>query len=149
MAILNPGQTLMRVHFGIRFTGVTTNEQNYAALLDDFLAFGVCTVSSATGGTAPDALTAATDHAPPLERWLYWGTLQMRPLVMGTDHPDVMVWGTEATFNDADSKSMVRANVGTGNTLQVFLTWSPWTTTAWHVGGPVQGQAWSSCLIST
>lgn len=149
MAVLNPGQTLARVHFGVRFTGVTSNEQNYIALLNDFMAFGVVTQSSATGPTAPNALTHGQDANPPLERWLYWATLQMRPIFMGNDHPDVMVWGAEATFNDSDSKGQVKANVSAGHTLQVFLSFAPWTTTAWEVAGPVAGQVWSSCLVLT
>ena len=149
MAVLNPGQTLARVHFGVRFTGVTSNETNYAGLLNDFMAFGVCTVSSASGTLAPNALTGATDANPPLERWLYWATMQMRPLTTGSDHPDVMVWGAEAGVDALDSKGQVRADVGAGHTLQVFLSFAPWTTTGWALAGPVQGQAWGSCLLLT
>lgn len=147
--ILNPGQTLARVHFGMRFTGVTSNEQNYEALLNDFMAFGVCTQSSATGTTAPNAVTARGDANPPLERWLWWGTMSMRPLIMGQDHPDTMVWGTDLTFDHLDTKGQVRADVGAGHTLQVFLTWAPISSTAWSSAGPVSGQAWASMLALT
>ena len=149
IASLNPGNTLARVHFGLSFTGVTSNEQNLSALMEDFMAFGIVTISSATGATPPNALTAATDANPPLERWLYWATMRMRPVVMGNDHPDVMTWSADVEFDNADTRGQVKANVPAGDVLHLFLTWAPWSSTAWQTAGPVQGQAWASAVILT
>jgi hypothetical protein len=144
---LNPGQTLSRVHFGVRFQGVTSNEQNFQALAEDFLAVGLVTISSVTGSTPPNALTGRADANPPLERWLWWGTATMRPDVMGSEHPDVMAWSTGLEIENLQSKGQVKANVPAGQLLHVFVTWAPWTTAGWQVRGNVTGNAWASALV--
>lgn len=149
IAILNPGETLARVHFGFRFTGVTSNEQDMRALADDFLAFGVVTQNSATGPTPPNALTQALDQNPPLERWVWWGTTQMRPAVYGSEHPDVVIWCTDMTAIVGDTQGQVKANITAGQQVTAYLTWAPWTTTGWKVRGNVTGQMWASSLVLT
>lgn len=149
LAQLAPGQTLARVHFGARWTGVTSNEQEMQTLADDFMALGIVSVTSAHSGAIPNALTAATDAAPPLERWLWWATTQMRPTILGSEHPDVTVWCTDVTVLSEGSQGMVKANIAAGQTLGIYLSWSPWTSTIWGARGNVTGQMWASSLTLT
>lgn len=146
IAILEPGQTLARVHFGARWTGISSNAEDFQTLADDFMAFGVCTQSSATGPTPPNALTQATDVNPPLERWTWWATSQLQPRTFGSEHPDVTMWCTDTTITNQSTKGQVKANVAAGQTLNVFLSWAPWVSTIWGSRGNVTGQMWASTL---
>jgi len=146
---LAPGESLVRVHFGIRFQGVTSNLQNMQALGEDFLAFGLVTISSVTGSTPPNALSAAGDANPPLERWLYWSTMQMKPRHIDGEVPGNMIWSTDDTALVADSRGQVKANVPAGQQLHVFLSWAPWFSGGWQTRGIVTGNAWASALVLT
>lgn len=117
------------------------------ALAQDFMGVGVVTQASTTGATAPNAISAADDANPPLERWLWWATTSMRPLTMGSEHPDIMMWGTDVTAVLDDTKGMAKANVLSPATLNVYLTWSPWTTAAWTARGDVAITCWASALL--
>lgn len=143
------GSTLERCHFGIRWQGVTSTGQDFTILSEDFMAYGVVTQTSAHGATAPNALTALGNAAPPLERWLYWRTTTMQPSAFGQNHDDLWTWSTGETGLIADTHGEVKANVPAGQTLDVYLTWAPWVNTGWAVRGIVRGSAWSSALIST
>jgi hypothetical protein len=140
------GHTLARVHFGYRWVGITSNDASYETLADDFLAVGVVTQNSSRGSTAPNALSQAQDVNAPLERWLHWATVGMRPRVMGSEHPDTMLWETDVSRETLDSKGQVIASVGAGNTLDVYISWAPWSTTAWATQGTARGQMWASVL---
>lgn len=147
IASISPGDTLARVHFGWRATGVTSNEQESQALAEDFMAVGIVTQTSAHGSTPPNALTNANDANPPLERWLWWATTAMRPAIMGSLTPDIMCWSTDITTVIDDTKGMVKANVPAGQTLGLYLTWAPWTTAGWQVRGDVAMNWWFSALF--
>lgn len=149
IASLSPGQTLARVHFGARWFGVTSSEQSMQTLADDFMAVGVVSQTSAHGSTPPNALTGAIDAAPPLERWLWWATTQMRPITIGPEHPDISMWGTDVTSIIDDTKGQVKANVPAGQSLDVYISWAPWSSSIWKTRGNVTGQMWASALILT
>jgi hypothetical protein len=138
------GATLTRVLFGYKWIGITSNDASFQLLADDFLAVGLVTQSSAHGSTAPNALGNANNANPPLERWLHWSTVGMTPIVMGSEHPDVMVWSTDVSRETLETEGEVVANVGAGNTLDLYLSWSPWITTGWAANGTVRGKAWAS-----
>lgn len=144
---IGPGQSEVRCHFGIRFLGITSTETDFNRLAEDFMAVGVVCQRSTRGGTAPSALTSADDVNPPLERWLWWATLPMRPLTFDDNIPGVCMWGTDATAVLGDTQSQVKANVSAGQTLDFYLTWAPWITTGWATHGTVQGSAWASTLF--
>lgn len=149
MASLPSAHTVERIHFGIRWQGITSNVNNFENLSQDFIAFGVVTQASFNGPTPPNALTHAEDVNPPMERWLWWGTAHMQPLVFGSAHPDITIWGTDATALVVDSQGRVKANVAAGQTLDVYITWAPWSTTEWADAGPLVGQYWYSLLTSS
>jgi hypothetical protein len=146
LASASPGQTIARVHFGVRWTGITASEDDFNRLAEDFMAVGVVSQDSGLGSTPPDALTGADDFAPPLQRWLWWGTLNMTPTVIDAQSPGVMVWTSSATVELGDGRTQVKANVAAGHTLDLYLSWRPWVTTAWGTGRVVQGSAWASTL---
>ncbi len=149
LANLSPGQTVVRCHFGFRLTGITSTEQDAMKLSEDFMAVGIVTQRSSHGVTPPNALTGALDFAPPLERWIWWSTAQMRPITWDAQQPGVAVWGTDLTALIGDTQGQVKANIPGGETLYVFMTWAPWTTGIWDTRGQVQGSAWASTLIQT
>lgn len=149
LASAAPAQTIARVHFGIRFTGITSTEDDFNRLSEDFMAVGVVCQDSARGTTPPNALTGALDVNPPLERWLWWSTIAMRPVVMDTNSPGVMVWASDATVSLGDARTQVKANLPAGHTLDLYLSWAPWVTTAWGTSRVVQGSAWASTLTLT
>lgn len=146
LAVLNPGQTIVRCHFGFRWSGFTSTEQDLSALMEDFMAAGIVTVASTSGSTAPNALTGADDQNPPLERWLWWGTTQLQPRTWDAMSPGVSTWSTDITQLIGDSQGQVKANVAAGQTLNVYASYAPWSSTHWAARGEVQGSLWSSCL---
>lgn len=147
IAPMLPGWTLARVHFGFRIDAVTNSEQNVLQLFEDYMAFGVVTLSTANGSTAPNAFTFPGDSNPPLERWIWWGTTRMKVASSGQDHPDISIWHSDDTGLVVDTKAQVKANVPAGQNLQVFLTWAPTALANWSARGVVNIQCWASALI--
>lgn len=143
------GKTLLRVHFGFRFGGVSSTLQSQAALAEDFMAIGVVTQLSTHGSTPPNALTAQNDAASPTERWIWWATASMHARTFGAQFSDSTNWSTSEVFENVSTKGQVLANTVSPNTLDVYLSWAPWVTSAWAARGQVFGSAWASALYTT
>lgn len=149
IANLNPGETLARVVFGMRWMGVTSTLQDFTSLMADFMAAGIVTQSSATGPTPPNALTGALDANPPLERWLWWGTMSMQPRTFGASAVDVSMWSGGLDVTTADTSKQVKANVPAGQQLKAWISWAPWNGSLWTTRGNAVGQVWASSLIES
>jgi hypothetical protein len=149
IANIPSGQTLLRTHFGFTFTGASSTQQNMAALAEDFLVFSVVTQSSTRGSTPPNPRSSGADVNPPLERYLWWGTANMRPMTFGSLGQDITNWSTSAAYDNLSTKGEVLANVPSGDTLDLYLSWAPWATSAWQARGDVVGTAWAAALYST
>lgn len=146
IASVPAGETLFRCHFGFTFQGVSSTMQNQTALAEDYIAFGVVCQLSTVGSTPPNPETTPDDVNPPTGRWLWWGIANMRPMTFGGLYSDVTNWATSETFENLSTRGEAFANTTSPNTLDVYLSWSPWTTSAWAARGTVTGSCWSSVL---
>lgn len=130
---LNLGQTYIRVHFRWGVYGDTTDRIDMQAVASNLITFGLVTTVGDGTETAPNARTAANDAAPPTQRWIYWETRQVQPVVVSPD-AGVITWRDTGSSEPTDTKGQVLfTGFAPGPTLNLWATWA--APFAWDPSG--------------
>lgn len=150
---LSPGQSVVRVLFGIKADGFwttsgTSTQLDIQVSMSNATAFGLVTTIGNGGETPPDAWTAPQDALPPTQRWLFRAVSSMSFLDMSGNASTWPV-GFNSTFESCETEGQVLAPaMSPGLTLNLWLAISTplgaWSTptpgdVAWYT-------AWWSVL---
>jgi hypothetical protein len=138
------GNTLLRIRFGWGFIGTTSDTVALHTVMLNAQVFGLCTV--APGHTPPNARTASSDVAPPLERWLWWEARVPQVSALSVT-AGVVTWQDSPQSEPDDAKGQVAANVAGGSNLDVYASWAPGL--GWDASGQADVWYWASVGYKT
>lgn len=144
---LSLGQTYVRVHFRWGVYADTIDRIDMQQVAANLITFGLVTTVGDATEIAPNARTAANDAAPPTERWIYWETRQMNPVVVNPD-AGVITWRDSGSTEPTDTKGQVLfTGFAPGPTLNLWATWA--APEAWDGSGIAQVWFGASVLYKT
>jgi hypothetical protein len=135
---LVPGDSLLRVHYGIKMDGFWTagglpaTESALKAAMTNATSFGIVTVIGSGSEVPPSPVTHPGDVAPPTQRWVHLAT-SSPSLTSFSGTSSTWTMGFSASWEDNDSESQVLATGFTApNALDVWLSidtqGGPWST---------------------
>lgn len=155
MASLSPGQTLLRVRFGLKGDAFWTNsgtasQSDLQASMTNFTSFGIVTTVGIGTEPVPNPATSPLDQNPPTSRYLYLATTTMS-LTSFSGTSSTWTMGFEYPFMDVSTEGMVKATGFVApDTLNVWITIGTsagaWTTPT--VGDIAWYSYWYSLLHS-
>jgi hypothetical protein len=126
---LNDGQTYVRAHLRWGVYGDTTDRIDVQGIAANLISFGLVTTLGDTTEPVPGARTDANDVAPPTQRWIYWETRQLVPIVI-SDQNGMIAWRDSGSTEPSDTKGQVLAvGAGGSDTLNLWASWQapfPW-----------------------
>ena len=144
---LSLGQTYVRVHFRWGVYGDTTAVIDMQAVAGNLITMGLVTTIGDGTETAPNARTASGDASPPTQRWIYWETRQVQPVVISTES-GVITWRDTGSTEPTDTKGQVLSTgFAPGPTLNLWATWA--APFAWDASGIAQVWFAASVLYKT
>lgn len=146
VASIPQGNTLLRVRFGWGFYGTTSNTASITAIAQNIMVFGLVTLASTDEATIPNPRTNPTDPDPPLSRWLWWEG-RAPDISAYSDDGGLIAWRDSRLQEAADGKGMVAGNVGDGDTLDLWASWSP--ADVWDTSGSAYLWFWASVAYKT
>lgn len=144
IAAVDPGNTVVRIRFAWGFYGYTAPSAGLSNIQGNAMVLGLCSVPSTD--SVPNPRTTSTDVDPPLQRWLWWEARIPSVKAYSSDG-NVVVWEASDPQETVDSKGMVTANVGAGDTLGIWASWAPGT--AWDASGAAYVWYSASLLYKT
>jgi hypothetical protein len=132
-----------RVRFSWGFVGHTSTIVNLPAIEGYPLVMGLVTTIGNGTETAPNAIGAPNDAAPPTQRWIWW---EARAAVCTAvdENAGIMTWSDSGAQDPVDSKVAVLAvGVPGGQTLNLWASWA--APIAWDPSGTVN--IWISASV--
>jgi hypothetical protein len=156
IASLLPGNTLLRLHFGISLIAWVTpqaldNQFDLTVEVQQGCCVGIITTIGDTTEAVPFATAPVSDAARPTQRWLYWRTIypRWRDSMIFVGQTQALDYADLAEELDTHAQVVAPA-MAPGQTLNVWLRTNsiyaaPWTTTAGTDIG--RGAAWWGALV--
>lgn len=141
---LNPGQTLLRTHFGWGIGGFSPARENPQNIMNSGIVFGLVTADQ--GSTPPTPIVHPGDVARPRQRWLWMETrYPVVTAIMGDG--DLVTWTDSRQGEPTDTKGEVAVPSGLGHVVFLYASWDI------KLNFPVDGNwalyFWANCLIET
>ena len=140
------GNSLLRVHLRWGIVGNTSIDVDYQSISENIITLGLVTTVGNGTETPPNARTAASDQAPPTQRWVYWETRGIRPTYLDATVGSVG-WIDTGSSEPTDTKGQVLATgLPEGDTLNLWASWA--AAGAWDASGSVLLWLGASILTS-
>lgn len=138
------GDTLLRVHFGWGFFGVTSSTANLNTVSTNLQVLGIVTTVGNGTESVPDARTASSDASPPTQRWVYWEA--RAPKIAAYDSAGgVALWQDSGSQEAVQTKGQVSGKtIPSGDTLNVWASWA--SANDWDASGTVDLWYYASLL---
>lgn len=140
---LGLGQTYMRVRFRWGIYGDTTDRIDMQAVAANLMSFGLVTTVGDGTETPPNARTQSNDQSPPTQRWIYWETRQVQPVVVNPD-AGVITWRDTGSTEPTETRGQVLfTGFAPGPTLNLWASWA--APFAWDPSG--EAQVWFGASV--
>ena len=141
------GSSYLRVRFRWGVYADCTDRMDIQSLASNIISFGLVTTVGDGTETPPNARTQSNDQSPPIERWIYWETRQLEPVVISAES-GVITWHDTGSTEPTDTKGQVLATgMGGEDTLNLWASWA--APTVWDPTGTTQLWLGASVLYRT
>lgn len=138
---ISGGHTLVRTRFAWGFEGLTTEEQRPTDTMQLYMAWGIVTTVGDGTESVPSAVPPAGNANPPTSRWIHWEAKLPHLVQFGDTNETFLYRETPAAMPDSSEGMVAAANLGVGQTLNVWASW--YISGAWEVLGKANMWYWA------